>query len=80
MYCLCLLAVPFTVPVPHQVVYIPRVPQCLSSRPNWDPPNPQARGTRVFPPPPPPGNKVGEHTRLRVRGWGVPIWTTGEKT
>jgi hypothetical protein len=40
-----------------QSKYIPRVPQCLSTRPNWDPP-------------PPPGTKGRGHTRLRVRGWG----------
>jgi hypothetical protein len=44
---------------------VPRVPQCLFPRPNWDPrlPLPQARVS-------PPGTKGGGHTRLRVRGWG----------
>jgi hypothetical protein len=31
------------------------------------------------PPPPPPEPKGGGHTRLRVRGGGVPIRTIGEK-
>ncbi len=36
-------------------------------------PIPQARV------PSPPDQRVGVHTRLRLRGWGVPIPTTGEK-
>ncbi len=45
-----------------------RVPKCMSPRRNWDPPNPSL----------PPGPKGGEHTSLRLRGWVVPIPTTGE--
>jgi hypothetical protein len=29
--------------------------------------------------PPEPKRGGGKHTRLGVMGWGVPIWTTGEK-
>jgi hypothetical protein len=50
-----------------QCTYIPKVPQCLSPRWNWDPPPPLPQVSV----PPPPGTKV--------RGWGVPIRTTGEK-
>ncbi len=57
--------------------YIPRAPHCLSHRPNWNPPT-NLFSKRVCPPPP--RNQRGEeHTRLRLRGWGVPIRTTGEK-
>ncbi len=42
-------------------VYV--VPQCLSPRPNWDTPTPGIKGG-------------GGHTRLLVRGWGIPIRTT----
>jgi hypothetical protein len=57
----------------HKVhLYLARVPQRLS---------PVRIGTllphpRVYPPP---RNQRGGHTRLRMRGWGVPIRTTGEK-
>ena len=58
-----------------QSTYIPRVPQCPFLRLNWDPPPPlpQARVST-------PRNQRGGHTRLRVRGWGVPIWTSGKNT
>ncbi len=43
---------------------VPRVPQCLSPRPNWDPLHPFSR-KRVLPP----RNQRGErHTCLRVKG------------
>jgi hypothetical protein len=46
-------------------VHIPRVPQCLSPCPNWDPHTPPPASECV----PPPGTKRGgRHTRLRVRG------------
>ncbi len=48
-----------------QSTYIPRVPQCLSSHLNWDPPPPPTQ-VSVSPPEP----KEGGHTRLRLRGWG----------
>ncbi len=54
---------------------MPRVPDCLSLRPNRlsQTPLPQASVS-------PPGAKgVGDNTRLRVRGHGEPIRTTGEK-
>jgi hypothetical protein len=53
----------------------PRVPECLSHRQNWVPPpsNPLASVS-------PPSNPKGEiNTLLRVRGWGDPTRTTGEK-
>jgi hypothetical protein len=46
-----------------------RVPQCMSPRRNWDSPTPALSPASV---PLPPVSKVGEHTRLRVRGWGSP--------
>ncbi len=44
--------------VPHSTnTYIPRVPQCLSPRPNWDPPHPlPSAGVS------PPGTKKGTHS------------------
>jgi hypothetical protein len=48
-----------------QRTYIPRVPQCLSPRPNWDPLSPASE--KCFFPPKPKGG--GVHTRLRVREW-----------
>jgi hypothetical protein len=48
----------------------------LSPRWNWDPcPSPASECAL----PPGPGGGGGVHTLLRVRGWGVPIRTTGEK-
>jgi hypothetical protein len=44
-------------------------------RRNWDSPNP----TPLSPASVPLHPERGGHTRLRVRGWGVPIPTTGEK-
>ncbi len=55
---------------------IPRVPECLSLRPNWLPQPPYTQAS--VPPPPPPGTKGGSNTCLRVRGWGEPIRTTEE--
>jgi hypothetical protein len=51
-----------------------RVPECLSLRQNWLPlpPLPQASVSPLDP-------KGGGNTRLRVRWWGKPIRTTGEK-
>jgi hypothetical protein len=47
-----------------QITYIhDKVPQCLSPRPNWDPPIPRAT---VLPHPAEP--KGGGHTRLRLSG------------
>ncbi len=50
---------------------IPRVPESLSLRWNWDPPPPLPQMSVL-----PPGTKAwrggGVHTRLRVRGWGSP--------
>jgi hypothetical protein len=52
-----------------------RVLSFFSSRRNWDSPNPSPEG-RVFPPPP--WFRGEEHTRLRERGWVVPIPTRGQ--
>ncbi len=41
----------------------------------WTLPTPLSPASVPLPPEP----KRGEHTRMRVRGWGVPIPTTGEK-
>jgi hypothetical protein len=43
-----------------------RVPQCLSSRRNWDPPSPPLPQASVSPPPEPKGGGGG-HTRIRAR-------------
>ncbi len=54
--------------------YIPRVPQCLSPRPNWDPP--PLPLVSVLSPPEPKGGYI------LANGWGgggVPIRTTSEK-
>jgi hypothetical protein len=48
----------------------------MSPRRNWDSPNPSPASECALLPPEPKG---GEHTRLRVKGGGVPIPTTGEK-
>jgi hypothetical protein len=53
---------------------VDRVLGFFSSWPNWDP-HPLTRRL-VYPPLLFLG---GGHTRLQVRGWGEPIWTTGEK-
>ncbi len=47
----------------------------MSPRWNWDSPTPSLAREYA----PTPGTKGGGHTRLRVRGGGVPIPTTGEK-
>jgi hypothetical protein len=57
----------------YHKVHVPRVPQCLSPRLNWDP-HPLSR-KRVCTPT---RNQRGD-SRLRVRGWGVPNRMTGEK-
>jgi hypothetical protein len=51
-----------------QSTSIPRVPQCLSPRRNWDP---LSRKLVCIPLPPKNQRRV-EHTRLRVSGWGSP--------
>ncbi len=59
-----------------QSTNIPRVPQCLSPRANWDPPPPSPARKCARPPEP----KGGRRIRLRVRGWGLSQFgTTGEK-
>jgi hypothetical protein len=53
-----------------QSTYIPRVPQCLSTRPNWDPPAPSPASECV----PIPGTKGGGNTlACKWGGGGVPI-------
>ncbi len=61
-----------------QSTYIPRVPQCMSPRWNWEPPHPSPASVYALPPRLKP-LKGGGHIRLRVRGRGEPIPTTGEK-
>jgi hypothetical protein len=56
-----------------QNTYIPRVPQCLFPRPNWDPPSALLQASIS------PSEQKGGHTRLLIRRWAVPIRTTGEK-
>jgi hypothetical protein len=46
----------------------------MSPRWNWDSPTPLAASEYALPP----GPKGGGHTRLRLKGGGVPIPTTGE--
>ncbi len=46
----------------------------MSPRWNWDSPTPLAASESALPPEP----KGGGHTRLRLKGWGSPIPTTGE--
>ncbi len=65
-------AVSKTYTVNHRV---DRVLSFLSSRPNWEYPTPSQAGECV---PPPPFGSGGKHTRLRERGWGVPIPTRGQ--
>jgi hypothetical protein len=50
-----------------QSTYIPRVPQCLSPRPNWDPPLPLQQASV---PPPPRNQRGGGYTLACVRGSG----------
>jgi hypothetical protein len=45
----------------------------FSSRPNWDHPPPHLKASVS-----PPFGSGGRHTRLRKRGWGVPIQTRGQ--
>jgi hypothetical protein len=54
---------------------IPRVPECLSCRRNWVPP-PSPACECAFPLRPKGGKS---NTLLRVRGWGDPFRTTGQK-
>jgi hypothetical protein len=55
----------------RQIHRVDRVPGFFSSRPNWDPCTPSPSGECVLPF----GSERGGHTRLRERGWGVPIRT-----
>jgi hypothetical protein len=59
---------------------IPRLPLCLSPRPNWDPPmHPRSR-KRVCPPPEPKGDGAGgTHSPACEGGGVVPIRTAGEE-
>jgi hypothetical protein len=50
---------------------VSREPQCLSLRPNRDPPPPFPQAS-VCPPPEPKGGRG--HTRLRRRGWVVTVF------
>jgi hypothetical protein len=59
-----------------QSTYIPRVPKCLSPRPNWDPPSSPLPQASVSLPHEPKGGGGG-HTRLRCGG--CPIRTCMEK-
>ncbi len=54
-----------SMPVPHKVY---RVPDFLSSCPNWVPPPPYPLESVA---PSPPVDPRGRHTRLRGRGWGT---------
>ncbi len=63
---MCLWAI-YILP-PHRAVCLPRVPQCLSPRLNWDPLTPLRSDCAL---PPEPGGYTVLHTRLRVRGGGV---------
>jgi hypothetical protein len=47
----------------------------MSPRWNWDSPTPLAVSECALPPP---YQRVGGHTRLLLKGWGVPIPTTGK--
>ncbi len=51
-----------------QSTYIYRAPQCMSPRWNWDSPPLQPQASV----PSPPDQRVGGHTRLRLKGWGSP--------
>jgi hypothetical protein len=59
-----------------QITYIPRVPQCLPSPPNWNP-TPSPTNECVYPQP---GTKRGMgHSPVGEGVRGALIWTTGEK-
>ncbi len=58
---------------PSFLFLLPRVPQCLTPRTNWDHLMHPLSPKRVFLPH---RNQRGGHTHLRVREWGVPIRTT----
>jgi hypothetical protein len=62
--------------VPSQSTYIPRVPQWLSSRPNWDSPTPSPARECT---PPPPGTKRRGTRSPVCEGLGESNSTTGEK-
>ncbi len=47
-----------------QSTYMPRVPQCMSPRPNWDPPTPLPQASL------PPGTKGGDTLTSRSGGGG----------
>ncbi len=55
-----------------------RVLGFFSSRLNWAPPTPSPAGKCVTRAPPPSLSPGEGHTRLRERGWGVPIRTSEE--
>ncbi len=55
-------------------LYIPRVPECLSLRPNWLPPPPLPPASVS-----PPGTKGGQHSLAGEGAGGEPIRTTEEK-
>ncbi len=57
-----------------QSTYIPRVPQCLPPRPNWDPPPPLPQASVSFP-----RNQGGDTLACGSGGGGDPIRTAGEK-
>ncbi len=44
----------------------PRAPEWMSPRRNWDSPNPPPASECALPPP---DQRVGGHTRLRLKGW-----------
>ncbi len=56
-----------TFPQP-QSTYKYRAPQYMSPRRNWNSPTPLAASECALPP----GQRVGGHTRLRLKGWGSP--------
>jgi hypothetical protein len=51
-----------------QSTYIYRAPQYMSPRWNWDSPTPLAASECALPA----YQRVGGHTRLRLKGWGSP--------
>ncbi len=53
-----------------QSTYIPRVPLCLSLRPNWDYPTPSPASECVTPPPPPEPKEEGNTLACGWRGGG----------
>ncbi len=64
----------WTQALPKRDYTIPRLPECLSLRPNWLPPPPPPQASVS---PPPPRNQMERgHTRLLVREQVEPIRTT----